>query len=86
MPAPDAPEDQQAHDNHDSPDDPPCRPGVCALASRRLLGVVIEPLGVGAGGELVDGTGQSVPALLDLVLNLLGGCAAASFKVRLVRT
>jgi hypothetical protein len=52
---------------------------------QRLLGVVSEPLEVGAGGELVDGTGQSVPGLLDVVLNLLGALAA-SFKVRLVRT
>jgi hypothetical protein len=50
------------------------------LSQQRLLGVVSEPLGVGVGGELVNGTG------LDLVLNLLGGAAtAASFKVRLVR-
>jgi hypothetical protein len=82
MPAPDAPEDQQAHDNHDSPDDRLA--GQCLrLSQQRLLGVVSEPLGVGAGGELVDGTGQSVPGLLDLVLNLLGG---PSFTVRLVRT
>jgi hypothetical protein len=47
--------------------------GVCALDQQRLLGVVSEPLGVGAGVELVDGTGQSVLGLLDLVLNLLGG-------------
>ena len=62
MPAPDAPEDQQAHDNHDSPDDRPA--GWCLrLSQQRLLGVVGEPLGVGAGGELVDRTGQSVPGL-----------------------
>jgi hypothetical protein len=29
--------------------------------------------GVGAGDELVDRTGQSVPGLLDLVLNPHGG-------------
>lgn len=41
------------------------------LSQQRLLGVVSEPLGVGVGGELVNGTG------LDLVLNLLGGAATA---------
>jgi hypothetical protein len=40
-----------------------------------LPAVVNEQLGVGAGGELVDGTGQSVPGLLDLVVESARRCA-----------
>jgi hypothetical protein len=59
MPAPDAPEDQQAYDTHDTLDDRPA--GRCLrLSRRRLLGVVSKPLVVGAGGELVDGTGAGL--------------------------
>jgi hypothetical protein len=54
------------------------------LSQQRLRGVVSEPLGVGAGGELVDGTGQSVPGLLDLVLNLLGAVRSGSVSQNLV--
>ena len=53
MPAPDAPEDQQAHDNHNSPDDRPAGRRL-RLSEQRLLGVVGEPLGVGAGGGILS--------------------------------
>jgi hypothetical protein len=70
MPAPDAPEDQQAHGQ---PLMTALPAGVSALASRDCLVSSASRFGVGVGGELFDGTGQSVPGLLDLVLNLLGG-------------
>jgi hypothetical protein len=53
MPAPDALEDQQAHDNHDSPDDHPTGRRL-RLSEQRLLGVVGEPLGVGVGGGILS--------------------------------
>jgi hypothetical protein len=70
MPAPDAPEDQQAQNNYESPNDR-LASRCLRLSQQRLLVVVSEPLRVGAGSKLVDSTSQSVLGLLDLVLNLL---------------
>jgi hypothetical protein len=75
MPAPDAPEDQQAQGQ---PLMAALPAGVSALASRGCLASSASRFGVGADDELFDDTGQSVPGLLDFVSNLLGGARPSS--------
>ena len=57
--------------------------GVCAFSQQRLFGVVSEPLGVGAGGELVDGTGQSAPGLARSRVESARRCAQSAVSQNL---
>jgi hypothetical protein len=74
MAAPDAPDDQQAHDNDDIPD------VVCALASRDCLASSASRLGLVRVASWSTALARACRS--RVVSNLLGG----AFKVQLVRT